>query len=155
LFYFLSKLNPTLRTAKLPSELLTQKDRMIKVRVGKPITVAEQNEHSTIEDYSEFLRKKTYMLANSFDEESNFLSDLNHLQLKIPKVRNKLRRLPIRIKWLAEIESLRHSDSRLTHSKNYEVFFTEAHKIPNILHEIGRLREVTFREIGEGTNELD
>ena len=38
-------------------------------------------------------------------------------------------------------------------SKNYEVFFTEAHKIPNILHEIGRLREVTFREVGEGTNE--
>jgi hypothetical protein len=38
-------------------------------------------------------------------------------------------------------------------SKNYEVFFSEAAKIPNILHEIGRLREITFREVGEGTNE--
>ena len=28
-----------------------------------------------------------------------------------------------------------------------------ADKIPNILHEIGRLREITFREVGEGTNE--
>jgi hypothetical protein len=35
-------------------------------------------------------------------------------------------------------------------SKNYEVFF--AAKYSNILHEIGRLREVTFR-VGEGTNE--
>ena len=28
-----------------------------------------------------------------------------------------------------------------------------ADKIPNILHEIGRLREITFRAVGEGTNE--
>ena len=152
LFYILSKLNPTLRTAKLPSELLTQKDRIIKVRIGKPITVAEQNEHSTLEVYSEFLRKKTYMLANSFDKDNNFLSDLNHLQLKIPRSPKQIATPANQEKMLAEIESLRHSDSRLTHSKNYEVFFTEAHKIPNILHEIGRLREVTFREIGEGTN---
>jgi len=152
LFYILSKLNPTLRTAKLPSELLTQKDRLIKVRIGKPISVAEQNEHSTLEDYSEFLRKKTYMLANSFDKDNNFLSDLNHLQLKIPRSPKQIATPANQEKMLAEVESLRHSDSRLTHSKNYEVFFTEAHKIPNILHEIGRLREVTFREIGEGTN---
>jgi N-acyl-L-homoserine lactone synthetase len=32
------------------------------------------------------------------------------------------------------------------------VFFAEANKIPNLLHEIGRLREITFREVG-GTNE--
>jgi N-acyl-L-homoserine lactone synthetase len=36
--------------------------------------------------------------------------------------------------------------------QNYEVFFAEANKIPNILHEIGRLREITFRK-WEGTNE--
>ena len=152
LFYLLSQLNPTLRTAKLPSELLTQKDRLIKVRIGKPISVAEQNEHQTIEDYSEFLRKKTYMLANSFDKDNNFLSDLNQLQLKLPRSPKQIATPANQEKMIAEIESLRHSDSRLTYSKNYEVFFTEAHKIPNILHEIGRLREVTFREIGEGTN---
>jgi hypothetical protein len=28
-----------------------------------------------------------------------------------------------------------------------------AANIPNVLHENGRLREVTFREVGEGTNE--
>ena len=37
-------------------------------------------------------------------------------------------------------------------SKNYEVFFAEATDIPNLLQEIGRLRELTFRAIGEGTN---
>ena len=32
------------------------------------------------------------------------------------------------------------------------MFLAPAQKIPNILQEIGRLREITFREIGEGTN---
>jgi putative hemolysin len=150
-FYMLSKINPTLRTAKLPSELLTQKDRVIKVRIGKPISVAEQNEHKTIEEYSEFLRKKTYMLANSFNEESKqFISVPN---LKIPKSPKQIATPANQEKMVDEVVQLRKMDCRLLQSKNYEVFFTEADKIPNILHEIGRLREVTFREVGEGTNE--
>ena len=35
LFYKLSKISDTFRTAKLPSELLTQKRRVIKVRIGR------------------------------------------------------------------------------------------------------------------------
>ncbi len=154
LFYFLSKLNSTLRTAKLPSELLTQKDRVIKVRIGKPISVAEQNEHKSIDEYSEFLRKKTYMLANPFEKKSKFLPTA--ADLKLPKSQ----KLPKEIvtganqeKMIDEVNKLRDGDCRLLQSKNYEVFFAGAGKIPNVLHEIGRLREMTFRAIGEGTNE--
>lgn len=150
LFYLLSQINDTLRTAKLPSELLTQKDRVIKVRIGKPISVAEQNEHENINDYCEFLRKKTYMLANSFNEENKLLSVPN---LKTPKSPKKIATPACKDKMIAEVEKLRKTDSRFFQSKNYEVFFTEAKDIPNILHEIGRLREITFREVGEGTNE--
>ena len=150
LFYFLSKINDTLRTAKLPSELLTQKDRIIKVRVGKPISVAEQNEYKSIEEYSEFLRKKTYMLANPFEKENNFLNAANLIPSKPPK---KIVTPANSDKMIAEVEALRTADLRLLTSKNYEVFFAEAKHIPNILHEIGRLREITFREVGEGTNE--
>ena len=150
LFYLLSKIGDTLRTAKLPSELLTQKDRVIKVRVGKPISVAEQNEHKTIEEYSEFLRKKTYMLANSFNEESKLLTVPN---LKMPKSPKKIATPANQDKMVEEVAKLRETDCRLLQSKNYEVFFTKPDMIPNILHEIGRLREITFREVGEGTNE--
>jgi len=150
LFYLLSKIDDTLRTAKLPSELLTQKDRLIKVRIGKPISVAEQNEHQTIEEYSDFLRKKTYMLSNAFEKEVPFLQSAN---LKLPKSPKQIATPANHEKMIVEVNALRKTDCRLLHSKNYEVFFTEAHKIPNILHEIGRLREITFREVGEGTNE--
>jgi putative hemolysin len=150
LFYFLSKINDTLRTAKLPSELLTQKDRIIKVRVGKPISVAEQNEYKSIEEYTEFLRKKTYMLANPFEKENHFLNPANLIPSKPPK---KIVTPANSDKMIAEVEALKTADLRLLQSKNYEVFFAEAKQIPNILHEIGRLREITFREVGEGTNE--
>src|SRR5690606_16265651 len=52
-----------------------------------------------------------------------------------------------------EVETLRDLDKRLLISKNYEVFLSSPGHIPNILQEIGRLREITFREVGEGTNQ--
>jgi putative hemolysin len=155
LFYLLSRLSDTLRTAKLPSELLTQKDRVIKVRIGKPISVAEQNEHENIDAYSEFLRRKTYMLANPF-EKGTKLIDPDKLNLKLPKSPKNPKQIATPAtpdKILSEIKAIRKGDYRLLQSKNYEVFFVSADKIPNILHEIGRLREITFRAVGEGTNE--
>ncbi|RXR21082.1 lysophospholipid acyltransferase family protein [Flavobacterium amnicola] len=152
LFYFLSKISGTLRTAKLPSELLTQKDRVIKVRIGKPISVAEQNEHQTIEEYTEFLRKKTYMLANAYEKDSKLLT--TPTILKAPaKPAKQIVTGANQEKMIAEVEKLRSMDARLLQSKNYEVYLTKADDIPNILHEIGRLREITFRAVGEGTNE--
>ena len=150
LFYILSKISGTLRTAKLPSELFSQKNRVIKVRIGKPISVAEQNEYNTIESYSEFLRKKTYMLANPFEKESKLLTPSN---LKISRNPKEIAGPANEEKIISEVKALRDTDCRLLQSKNYEVFFAEANKIPSILHEIGRLREITFREVGEGTNE--
>ena len=48
MFYLLSRISDKLRTAKLPSELFTQKHRTIKVRIGKPISINEQSEHGTL-----------------------------------------------------------------------------------------------------------
>ncbi len=152
LFYWLSKIDDTLRTAKLPSELLTQKDRVIKVRIGKPISVNEQNEIESFEEYSEFLRKKTYMLANPFEKDTKLI-DTATASLKITKTPKKIVTAANESKLIDEVQALRNSDSRFLQSKNYEVFFASAKEIPNILHEIGRLREITFREVGEGTNE--
>nr|WP_314895905.1 lysophospholipid acyltransferase family protein [uncultured Flavobacterium sp.] len=150
LFYLLSKISGTFRTAKLPSEVFSQKHRVIKVRIGKPISVSEQNEFTTLEEYSEFLRKKTYMLANPFEKESPFLPTPT---LKIAKSPKEIVTAASQDKMIKEVDALRSTDCRLLQSKNYEVFFAKASKIPNILHEIGRLREITFREVGEGTNE--
>ncbi|MDG1041050.1 MAG: lysophospholipid acyltransferase family protein [Polaribacter sp.] len=150
MFYVLSKISDTFRTAKLPSELLSQKHRVIKVRIGKPISVKDQDTYKDISSFSEFIRKKTYMLANPFEKKApKILSPQN---LKIPKPPKEIISQKNVKHFIKEVEKLRENDKRLLESKNYEVFFASAKEIPNLLQEIGRLREVTFRDVGEGTN---
>ncbi|MDG2195212.1 MAG: lysophospholipid acyltransferase family protein [Polaribacter sp.] len=150
LFYVLSKISDTLRTAKLPSELLSQKNRIIKVRIGKPISVKDQDTYKDIPSFYEFLRRKTYMLANPFEKKPPKI--LSTKSLKIPKPPKKITLQKNVNLFIKEIAHLREKGDRLLESKNYEVFFANAKSIPNVLQEIGRLREITFRDIGEGTN---
>ena len=149
LFYFLSKLSDTLRTAKLPSELIQQRGRVIKVRIGKPISVKDQDAFKTLPDFYKFIRRKTYMLANPFEKSNRLISSQ---KIKIKKATKKISLQRNSDLFIAEVDALRETNSRLLQSKNYEVFFASAKDIPNIIHEIGRLREITFRAIGEGTN---
>ena len=150
LFYTLSKISDTLRTAKLPSELLSQKNRVIKVRIGKPISVKDQDAYPEIPEFYQFLRRKTYMLANPYEKASQKI--LSTQNLKIPKKAKNITSQKSPELFEKEVDALREKGSRLLESKNYEVFFATAKEIPNILHEVGRLREITFREVGEGTN---
>lgn len=149
LFYRLAKANDVFRTAKLPSELLTQKERTIKIRIGNAISVADQKEQKTLEEYTAFLRRKTYMLANVF-KKKNLLSSIPR-KLKLPKAPKKIA-TPIASEIIQKEVAALGVEKRLLTSKNYEVYLAKADLMPNVLQEIGRLREITFREIGEGTN---
>jgi putative hemolysin len=152
LFYRLSKISDTLRTAKLPSELLTQKRRVIKVRIGRPVSVNDQKEHQSLEEFTEFLRRKTYMLSNAYEDKPKILNNIQSTLKTTKAPKNIVTEISPQV-MLKEVEALRNSDKRLLKSKNYEVFLAPAEAVPNILREIGRLREITFREVGEGTNE--
>ena len=148
LFYFLSKFSDTLRTAKLPSEVIQQRGRVIKVRIGKPISVKDQDAFKALPDFYKFIRRKTYMLANPFEKSNRLISSQ---KIKIKKATKKISPQRNSDLFIAEVDALRETNSRLLQSKNYEVFFASAKDIPNLIHEIGRLREITFRAIGEGT----
>ncbi|WP_029037587.1 GNAT family N-acyltransferase [Salinimicrobium xinjiangense] len=149
-FYRLASVSDILRTAKLPSEMLSQKKRKIKVRIGNPINPQDIQEITTIESLTAFLRRKTYMLANAF-EKKPFLKGIPK-NFKIPKPPKKIVAETQCDLMIQEVELCRKLDKRLLESKNYEVFLAKKEIIPNILKEIGRLREITFRAIGEGTN---
>ncbi len=153
LFYFLASLSDTLRTAKLPSELLTQKQRTIYIRIGKPISVTMQDEHTDLADFTEFLRKKTYILANAFEQDKKFLPLPNVLKSNKGTPNPQQIEAPIQQDLIEkEVENVTKKDYRLLKNNNYEVFLAPYQEIPNIMKEIGRLREITFREVGEGTN---
>ena len=149
-FYRLASMSDILRTAKLPSEMLSQKKRKIVVRIGNPISVEDQTANPNLEAFTAFLRRKTFMLANSFEKKSLF--DTIPKSLKLPKSPKKIVLQANMALMEEEIETCRRLDKRLLESKNYEVFLAKKEVIPNILNEIGRLREITFREVGEGSN---
>lgn len=148
LFYFLSGLSDTLRTAKLPSELLSQKNRTIRVRIGKPITVSEQEQFEELDDFYHFLRRKTYMLANPYEKKRS----ITPKSFAFPKTPEKIIDPVDPALMEKEIAVLDGQDDLLFTSKNYRIYLADAASIPEILREIGRLREITFREVGEGTN---
>ena len=151
LFYRLAKIHPLLRTARLPAELLTQRHRSIDIRIGKPIAVKDQYNHQSIEDYSSFVRHKLYMLSNIFERKS--------ILKRVPRALNRKNNSVMPIAPAVppsllepEIIALKNSGKSLLVSKDYELFLTSSELIPNILTEIGRQREITFRAVGEGTN---
>ncbi len=69
LFYRLAKMSDTLRTAKLPSELLTQKERLIKVRIGNAISVEDQKEHESLNNFYRFSAKEDLYAFQFLSEE--------------------------------------------------------------------------------------
>lgn len=152
-FYRWSRLGDSFRTAKLPSEMLHKNKKKVKVRIGNAISVKDQDDHESIEAYTAFIRKKTYMLASGFHKKK--LLDNLPRQIKFPRpskspsiIANETAEHLMQ----HEINFCRENDKRLLVSKNYEVFMAERKHIPNIVLEIGRLREITFRAVGEGTN---
>ncbi len=145
-FHILGTIHPLLRTAKLPSELFNKRNKPIRIRIGKPISVKEQAEFTDIATYGRYLRARTYSLGTLLEPKrfyfKRFSVNRKAEQIVEPESVEILRQ---------EFENVR-SEYELFTNKNYSVVCAPTVKIPHIFNEIGRLREITFREVGEGTN---
>jgi putative hemolysin len=149
LFNLLSMIHPALRTAKLPSELFNKQGHTIKLRIGKPINVEDIPDANNPTKLLNFLRARTYALGTGLEEEKKIFNPRNLFKIR-KEAEDIAPEIPSSI-LEKEVEPLREN-YRVWIEKNYEVFIVPTSTIPNIIREIGRLREVTFREIGEGTN---
>ncbi|MCX6220901.1 MAG: GNAT family N-acetyltransferase [Bacteroidia bacterium] len=146
IFHLLGRIHPALRTAKLPSELINKRDKTIKVRIGNPISVKEQDRFSDIHQFGRYLRAKTYCLDSGIEVKRFFnyslKSDPKPEEITASQSQTLIER---------EIAFVKR-EHFLFSVKNYDVFCAPTKVIPVILNELGRLREITFREVGEGTN---
>ncbi|TWP24659.1 lysophospholipid acyltransferase family protein [Apibacter muscae] len=158
-FYKMYDIHPDLQTAMLPVEMVRKRKKPIQIRIGKSISVKQQNDYPTIKEYGNFIRSKVYMLKSFYTVNKDPFKNLRFLSVAtMMKSANSAKQKPIIDETpkeciLKEIELLREFNCDLFTNYQYEVFFAKPEKIPNILREIGRLREITFREVGEGTNE--
>lgn len=148
-FNLLGLVHPILRTAKLASELFNKKDSKITVRVGKPIPLKTLQEFKDPNDLLRFTRAKTYALGSSLDVKKYF--DINLKSMVIPKEPETIIDETPLDAILMDVERAKHRDL-ICEQDHYKVFLSGAKHIPNVLREISRLREITFRAVGEGTN---
>lgn len=147
LFNLLGMIHPRLRTARLPSELLNKKKHTIKIRIGKAISREDVAEFSDNSQLMRFLRAKTYALATSLEVKRRYFTIPLHAKSVPEKIIDPVDQDLL----IQEIEKIKESDL-IIEFQDFDVYLSESGDIPHLLREIGRLREITFREIGEGTN---
>lgn len=148
LFNLLAMLHPTLRTAKLPSELFNKKGQTIKLRIGQAITTSQLPFSNNAPKILDFVRAKTYALGSGLADEKKIFTAKNLFKIK-KNPESIIQEIPSKN---LELEISKLSAFKICTESNYEVYICSASSIPNLIKEIGRLREITFREIGEGTN---
>lgn len=142
-FYFFGLIHPRLRTVLLPRELFTKKKKKIRIRIGNPIPVTTLNEFETLKDLRLYLRNSTYNLRLIYKEKEIFAPLPPHAEEEIIA--------PVCPKKLQEEVSSLH-EFLLFSAKDYEVYCAKKENLPLIMEEIGRLRETTYRDVGEGTS---
>lgn len=142
LFHLLGKINPYLRTAALPRELDRKASGTVTMRIGKLISTYELSEYGDTDAFGKYLRNRCYALeANTPGHASVKKADPAYEELILPQNRILLRN---------EIRNLEKS-SILFEAAKYECLLADPENIPCLLKEIGRKREESFREVGEGT----
>lgn len=147
LFHIIGRIPSRLRAAKLPSELLNKKNRTVNIRIGSPISVSEQSEFKDIAHYGRYLRARTYSLGSSLEVRKFFNIHVAEKKTKKEPLAN-----PAPQEMISEEFHRIRPEFELFTTKNYSVVCAPTQRIPYIFNEIGRLREVTFRKVGEGTN---
>jgi putative hemolysin len=142
-------MHPKLRTALLPHELLNKGKKSIKVRIGNAIPFSRLTGFRDDEKLVTYLRMRTYALRHRSLDRADRRPPMESVDMPQGKTRvaaqGKSADMIIR-----EVDHL-PCDQLLAQGDGYAVFHARAHQIPNLLFEIGRLRETTFRQSGEGT----
>lgn len=144
LFQTAGMLHPRLRTVLLPRELMRAAGRHLRSEVGSPIPFSRL---STLDDDAlvRYLRERTYLLAHRADAEEEPRKPAAADSVPLASEES-----PDRV--CAELAQLPMCRQLVVH-EDFTVVFAAHDQIPVAMRELGRLRELAFRAVGEGTGE--
>jgi putative hemolysin len=132
LFRLAGRVHPLLRTILLPREMWARRGATVGVRIGNAVSADVVARESPKQGRTALLRARVEALAND------------------------PRPMPVADRGLAaaiEADIAALDDAALLHSGAFTVYCASASRLPAVLPEIGRLRELTFRGAGEGTGQ--
>lgn len=148
-FQALGVAHPRLRTLALTHEFLNANGKSVEVALGSCIGAEQLRHFKDEQDATAYLRWRTYLLRERCQRKV----------LRPKKVRRKVQ-APVAGacpagEILREVERL-SPEACLCRYGDFSVYLATAAEVPRVMNEIGRLREITFRGVGEGSGrELD
>lgn len=147
-FQLMGMLHPKLRTTFRLQEFLKQEGKSIEMRVGSAIPADAIEAVASDAEAIAYLRWRTYLLGHRRKTEISWPDALrSKLAFKIQEPVAD----PVAGELLAEEVERLPEDRRLVENGDLAVYLGTAREIPQLLREVGRLRELTFRGTGEGT----
>jgi putative hemolysin len=148
-FQLAGLVHPLLRTALLPNELLNKQRQVIQMRIGAPIPFERLAFFPNDARMTDHLRFRTYLMEHLAPAtQRRNMPSLSPRNAAVVSERIAAPQNPI---LMAEEIALLRSDQVLVENGDQIVIQAQANQVPYLLFEIGRLREIAFRAVGEGT----
>lgn len=148
-FQLMGIVHPRLRTALLAHEMFKRRGSTVPLQVGNPISYRKLQKLSD-QEVTDYLRVNTYFLKN------RNLSARQANPIRFPRIETAPMAtiIPAIPKDFLRKELENLTDlQKLVSEKEFDVYHATSEQIPLMLREIGRLRELTFREVNEGTGQ--
>ncbi|HWB98637.1 MAG TPA: lysophospholipid acyltransferase family protein, partial [Bryobacteraceae bacterium] len=139
-FHLAGVLHPGLRTVGLAHEFSKLAGKTVQLRVGNAIAPSVLAGYPNARQATEYLRARTYFLGHRCEA-----------QRAAPSMLPVSRYVPARGDVLARRIASLPATCEVAANRDFAVYASQADGIPEILDEIGRCREVAFRQAGEGT----
>lgn len=137
LFYQLSRIHPKLKHNLIPRESLKRRFRPIESAIGKPFKASDAHSLLDLELKIRLMSKRPALLD---------------LPKVLPQFKNsRLKTIAPAINSAILGEEIAQLGTPLVVKAHNEVYLSPPGKSIQLLNEIGRLREITFRQVGEGS----
>jgi putative hemolysin len=150
LFHAAGLLHPRLRTALLPQEFLNKRNTTIQVRLGKPVAFEKLERFADDAQMIQYLRVKTATLAHRGAKFSAVAKPVPARSKPWEKTAEPIAPAASPAALRRDIAAL-DAGCTLLQQDQFRVICAGAQQLPAVLPELGRLRELTFRAVGEGT----
>lgn len=149
MFRLLGKIHPRLRTAMLCREVVNKRGQEYKVMIGSPLSAARLKELESLEVYGNYLRATVDYLKECRQESS--CSEVKPVAVNLAPIA-EAEDNSLLVEEVASIADCKLLD----YGEHYSLYFAPTERIPHLLREIGRQREISFRQVGEGSgNAID
>jgi len=153
LFHAAGVLNPKLRTSLLIREFVRPSRNRLHYQIGEIIPPSKIKQYASPEELIQYLKSRSYLLAMRYPARRVGLRLRRRRKRRHEHVPEAIMEAIPTDLLLQDIQRLQELDKRLFDQKEFEVYLFEAQEAPNLLRELGRQREITFRAVGEGTGE--